>query len=227
MLVCAAASPSQSPAQDTKLTSKAIQSKPAAQRAYDFMKTRVQGGDLAIDWSEFRIAAALAGLDGGFDWHPVRERVLAAVDAGNLPSALSGAQTVIDHNMAEPEGHLLAMMVYQKMGKDDAAQREREVLDALVKSIMNSGDGLSRQNAWVTVSRGEVEFVVSIVLDADTKAHNIVRTDGHDYDKLLVATDDGGEHTIWFNVDTDTQITSAALAAQSNVQPTLSASAKH
>ncbi len=213
-------------AQESKLESKTPQSKPAAQRAYDFMKTRVQAGDLGIDWGEFRIAAAVAEVAGGFDWHPVRERVLASVEAGNLPAALSGANNVIDHNMAEPEGHLLAMMVYQKMGKDDAAQREREVLDAIVKSIMTSGDGLSRQNAWVTVSRGEVEFVVSVVLDAETKTHNVVRTDGHDYDKLTVATDDGGEHTIWFNVDTDTLVTTAAIVAQSNVRPTLSASSK-
>lgn len=206
--------------------SKTLQSKPAAQRAYDFMKTRVQAGDLSIDWGEFRTAAAVAEVDQGFDWHPVRERVLAAVEAGNFPAALSGALSVVDHNMAEPEGHLLAMMVYQKQGKDDAAQHEREVLDAIVKSIMNSGDGMSEQKAWVTVSRGEVEFIVSIVLDAETKAHTVVRADGHDFDKLTVATDDGGEHTIWFNVDTDTQITSAAIQAQSNVRPTLSASSK-
>lgn len=214
-------------AQESLTQEKTIQSKPAAQRAYDFMKTRVKAGDLGIDWGEFRIAAAVAGVDNGFDWHPVRERVLAAVEANNLTAALSGAQNVIDHNMAEPEGHLLAMMVYQKMGKDDAAQREREVLDAIVKSIMTSGDGMSRQKAWVTVSRGEVEFVVSVVLDAETKAHSILRTDGHDYDKLTVATDDGGEHTIWFNVDTDTLVTNAAIEAQSNVRPTLSASSKH
>jgi hypothetical protein len=208
-------------------TSKAIQSKPAAQRAYDFMKTRIKAGDLDIDWGEFRIAAAVAGVDAGFDWHPVREHVLAAVEANNLMAALSGAQTVIDHNMAEPEGHLLAMMVYQKMGKDDAAQNEREMLDAIVKSIMSSGDGLSEQKAWVTVSRGEMEFVVSIVLDAETKAHSVVRAGGHDFDKLTVATDDGGEHIIWFNVDTDTQITNAAIQADARVRPTLSASAKH
>ncbi len=206
--------------------SKPALSKPAAQRAYDFMKTRVKAGDLSIDWGEFRTAAAVAGVDGGYDLHPVRERVLAAVEAGNLSAALAGAQTVIDRNMAEPEGHLLAMMVYQKQGKDDAAQREREVLDAIVKSIMTSGDGLSKQKAWVTVSRGEVEFVVSVVLDAEAKTHSVMRTDGHDYDKLTVATDDDGEHVIWFNVDTDTQVTNAAIQADSNVRPTLSASAK-
>jgi hypothetical protein len=206
--------------------SKSVPSKPAAQRAYDFMKTRVKAGDLSIDWGEFRVAAAVGGVDSGFDWHPVRERVLAAVEANNLQAAMAGAQTVIDHNMAEPEGHLLAMMVYQKQGKDDAAQRERGILDAIVKSIMSSGDGLSEQKAWVTVSRSEMEFVVSIVLDAETKSHTVVRSDRHDYDKLIVASDDGGEHVIWFNTDTDAQITSAAIEAEATVRPTLSASSK-
>jgi hypothetical protein len=206
--------------------SKPIESKQAALRSYQFLKTRVMAHDLDINWGEFRVAAAVAEVDGGFNWHPVRERVLAAVDQGKLPAALAGAQTVIDHNMAEPEGHLLAMMVYQQMGRDDDAARERAIVDAIVKSIMGSGDGMSEQKAWVTVSPGEVEFVVSIVLDAEAKSHVVVRTNGHDYDKLTVAGEDGAEHVLWFNTDTDAQIASAEMLSASKQTGTLSASSK-
>ncbi len=206
--------------------SKPMANKEAALRSYQVLKTRVMAHDLDINWGEFRVAAAVAEVDGGFNWHPVRERVLAAVEQGKLPAALAGAQTVIDHNMAEPEGHLLAMMVYQQMGRDEEAARERAIVDSIVKSIMTSGDGMSEQKAWVTVSPGEVEFVVSIVLDAEAKSQVVVRTDGHDYDKLTVAGEDGAEHVLWFNTDTNAQIASAEMVAASKQMGTLSASSK-
>ncbi len=206
--------------------SKPTEGKEAALRSYQVLKTRVMARDLEINWGEFRVAAAVAEVDGGFNWHPVRERVLAAVEQGKLPAALAGAQTVIDHNMAEPEGHLLAMMVYQQMGRDEDAARERAIVDALVKSIMGSGDGMSEQKAWVTVSPGEVEFVVSIVLDAEAKSHAVVRTNGHDYDKLTVTGEDGAEHVLWFNTDTNAQVASADMLSASRLVGTLSASSK-
>lgn len=206
--------------------SKPMEGKEAALRSYQVLKTRVMAHDLDINWGEFRAAAAVAEVDGGFNWHPVRERVLAAVEQGKLPAALAGAQTVLDHNLAEPEGHLLAMMVYQQMGRDEDAARERAIVDAIVKSIMGSGDGMSEQRAWVTVSPGEVEFVVSIVLDAEAKSQVVVRANGHDYDKLTVAGEDGAEHVLWFNTDTNAQIASAEMVAASKQMGTLSASSK-
>jgi hypothetical protein len=184
----------------------AMDNKSVAMRKYEILRTRVIGNDLTVDWGEFRVAAAVAEVDKGFDWHPVRERVLSEVEAGDLVHAMAGAQTVISRNMAEPEGHLLAMMIYQKMGKDQEAQREHNIVDSIVKSIMSSGDGQSEQKAFVTVSEGEKDFVVSIVLDAEAKSQVVVHEAGHDYDKVIVAGDDGVERTVWFNTDTDVHV---------------------
>ena len=164
---------------------------------YETLKIRVLGKDLTIDWAEFRNVAVQAGLEG-YDWHPTRERVLKSLDEGNLPVALSGAQTVIAHNMANPEGHLLAMTVYQQMGMEQAADRERSIIDAIVKSIMTSGDGSSAQKAWSTVSKSEEEFVVNMVLDAATESQATVLADGRAYDRRTVRMEDGGEHVLWF-----------------------------
>jgi hypothetical protein len=203
--------------------SQALDSKSVALRKYETLKTRVTGGDLSVDWGEFRVAAAVAEVDGGYDWHPARERVLADVEAGNLTHALAGAQIVIGHNMAEPEGHLLAMTVYQKMGRDADAQREHNLVDAIVKSIMSSGDGQSAQKAWMTVSSGEQAFVVDIVLDAEAKSQVVVRENGHDYDKMTVLADDGTEHVLWFNTDTDDRVAMSELRLENAPLPALSA----
>jgi len=192
------------------LSAAGIDVRSLATSKYETLKTRVIGNDLTVDWVEFRNAAIQAGLDS-YDWHPTRERVLKDLDAGNLPAALSGAQTVIAHNMANPEGHLLAMTVYQQMGMEQAADRERSIVDAIVKSIMTSGDGSSAKGAWFTVSKSEEEFVVNMVLDADTESQAIVLADGRAYDRRTVRMEDGGEHILWFRSNPEARATVASV----------------
>jgi hypothetical protein len=175
---------------------------PVATAKYQTLRTRVVGNDLALDWDEFRKVAVDAGLERGYDWHPIRERVLSSLAAGNTKLALSGAQAVIAHNMANPEGHLLAMTVYQQMGQDAAAEHERTLLEAIVHSIMSTGDGLSAQRAISTVSSGEEEFVVDMVLDGDTESRSTVRAEGQAYDLRRIRSEDGSEHTLWFHTNT-------------------------
>ena len=182
-----------------------------AKAKYETLKTRVSAGDLSIEWSEFRAVAADAGLTS-YDWHPSRRRVLSDIESGNLTAALSGAQAVIAHNMADPEGHLLAMTVFQRMDMDAASDRERNIVDALVKSIMSTGDGLSERHAWSTVSASEEEFVVNMVLDADTESQSVVRSDGRAYDLRTVRAEDGAQRVLWFRNDA-----AAGYAAQSTV----------
>jgi len=188
-------------------------SKSVALRKYEVLKTRVMGSDLSVDWREFRLAAAMAEVDGGVNWQSSRELVLSDVDAGNLDRALVEAQRMIARNMAAPQGHLLAMTVFQKLGRYDEAQREQSIVAAIVKSIMSSGDGQSAQKAWFTVSNGEEEFIVDIVLEAEARSHAQVRSNGHAFDEMTVVGDDGVEHILWFNTDTGAQIASAELRA--------------
>lgn len=166
---------------------------------YETLKTRVMGNDLTVDWAEFRAVAVDAGLEAGFDWHPLRERVLSDLAAGKTESALAGAQTIVAHNMANPEGHLLVMMVYQQLGLESAADREHQIVGNIVNSIMSSGDGLSAQHALSTVSASEEEFVVNMVLDADTESEASVRKDGVNLDRRTVRGEDGAEHVLWFH----------------------------
>jgi hypothetical protein len=182
-----------------------------AKQKYETYKTRVMGGDMTVDWRAFRLAAMVGGVDGGFDWQPVRNQVLKDADAGKDDAALAGANQIIAHNMANPEGHVLAMIVLRKLGKNDAADKERAVVDAIVKSIMESGDGKSAKTAWFTVDPSEEYFVINVVLGAQPKGQALVQQDGHAFDKMTVVDDKGGEHVLWFNTDTDIQIMDAAL----------------
>jgi hypothetical protein len=182
-----------------------------AKQKYETYKTRVMGGDLTVDWRAFRLAAIVGGVDDGFDWHPVRNQVLKDVDADKDDLALGEAKEIIAHNMANPEGHVLAMLVFQKMGREDDAKKERAIVDEIVKSILDSGDGKTAKTAWFTVDPGEEYFIISVVLGAQPKQQALVQRDGHAYDKMTVVDEKDVEHELWFNTDTDMQIMAAAM----------------
>jgi hypothetical protein len=189
-----------------------------ARTKYEAYKTRVMDGDLNIDWRDFRLVAALGQVSQGFDAQPVHEQVVNDLDAGKYEKALAEAQTVIDHNMAYGEGHLLAMTVLQKMGKEEDAKRQEAILNAIGSSIMQSGDGSSAATAWFTVAPSETVFFMTEALGAEIEGQELVHVNGHAYDKLTVRDRQGKKQVVWFNTDANETLKERGLhpkAAQS------------
>jgi len=137
------------------------------------------------------------------------------LDAGRYEKALAESQTVIDHNMAFGEGHLLAMTVLQKMGKVDEASKEEAILNAIGKSIMDSGDGSSAATAWFTVMPSETVFFLTEALGAEITDHELVRVNGHAYNKLTVLDRQKKKRVVWFNTDTNELLKERALHPES------------
>jgi hypothetical protein len=172
-----------------------------AKKIYDADTAKVKTGDLNFDWKEYRLAAAQGGAEY-FDWHPTRAKFARQMDAGDTNAALKSAQEIQHHNMAEPEGHLLALVVYQKLGDQKDAAFEHTVVKAYLDSILASGDGKSAKTAFVVVTVDEEYFYLNIVMGVGLPAkQSLVNKDGHSYDLLNVKDQDGKEQEIWFNVD--------------------------
>ncbi len=191
--------------------SSSAQSKSDDKAIYTADTKKVESGDLSFDWREFRLVAYRGGTDY-FDWHPLRPKFSQAMDKGDYDGALKIANDIIHHNMAEPEGHLLALVVYQKLGKQDEAAFQHKVVDAYVKSILDSGDGKSAKTAFFVVDEGEEYFYLNIILGVGLpEMQSLVNQDGHSYDELKVKDRDGNEQEIWFNVDTSMNAMADAL----------------
>jgi Domain of unknown function (DUF4919) len=182
-----------------------------AKKKYEAYKTRVTAGDLNIDWRDFRLTAALGQVSQGFDSQPVHDQVVDDLDAGRYEKALAEAQTVIDRNMANGEGHLLAMTVLQKMGRDEEAKKHEAVLNAIGQSIMESGDGSSAATAWFTVAPSETIFFMTEALGAEIEDQELIHVSGHAYDKLTVRDRQGRRRVVWFNTDTNELLRERAL----------------
>ncbi len=183
----------------------------AATKKYESYKTRVMAGDLSIDWRDFRLAGALGEVSQGFDSQPVHDQVVDDLAAGRYEKALTEAQTVIDRNMANGEGHLLAMAVLQKMGRSEEAKKQEAILNAIGKSIMESGDGSSAKTAWLTVAPSETVFFLTEALGAQIEGQELVHVKGHAYDKLTVLDRQGKRRVVWFNTDTNELLKERAM----------------
>jgi hypothetical protein len=182
-----------------------------ARQKYDQMMQAVQSGNLNIEWRVFRMAAQVADVASGFDWKESRDKVMAQSDSGDLKGALAGAQEIISHNFADPEGHMLAAIVYGKMDQTEDMTRERAIVDHIVESIRDSGDGKSKETAYFTVSVPEEYFFLRVVMGATPKSQALVNDHGHGYDQMTVTTRAGKEVTVWFLTDLDLQKTREAL----------------
>jgi hypothetical protein len=173
-----------------------------AKAIYSADTKRVETGDLNFDWREFRLAAAQGGTDY-FDWHPMRAQCMKQLNAGDFEAALKSANEIIHHNMAEPEGHLLALVVFQKQSRTEDAAFQHKIVDAYVHSILASGDGKSSATAFFVVNESEEYFYLNILMGVGLpESQSLVNKDGHSYDLLKVKDRDGKEQEIWFNVDT-------------------------
>lgn len=183
-----------------------LDSAKVAQAKYDALKAKVQGGDTNIDWREIRLDAVVADVDGEFDWHQANTAGVAAFNAGDYEGALRKGQEIIQHNIANGDGHFLAMVSLKHLEKQDEAAKEKLIVDQIVQSIMSSGDGKTADTAWFTVSTSEEYFVIRI-LGLKPKSQALVKNGKHSLDRMTVVGEDGKETTLWFNTDTDMELT--------------------
>jgi hypothetical protein len=172
-----------------------------AKAIYDADTLKLRAGDVQFDWKQYRLTATTA--TDGFDWHPVRNRFMQQLQNGDFDAALKSAEEIKNHNMAEPEGHLLAMMAFQKMGRQQDAAFEHNVVAAYLQSITSSGDGLSSDTAYFVVNEGEEYFFLNVAMGVGfPSSQALVQKNGHSFDLLKTKDKDGHEREIWFNVDT-------------------------
>jgi hypothetical protein len=187
-----------------------LDSAKVAQAKYEALKTKVESGDLNIDWRDLRLDAVVAGVNGEFDWRKANSEGVAAFNAGDYNKALLKAQEIVRHNLGNGDGHFLAMVSLKHLGKQEDADREKLIVDKIVQSIMGSGDGKTAAAAWFTVTTSEEYFVIRL-LGLRPKSQALVTEGTHSFDKITVIGENGKEATLWFNTDTDIEMTRRAL----------------
>ncbi len=180
-----------------------------ARAKYDELAAKVNGGDLNIDWQALRLDARVGEVYGDYDPYDATKRTQASFEKGNYEEALKIAQETEKHNIADIEAHLAAWSCLKQLGRQQEADKEWNILHALVQSILKSGNGKSAKTAWFAVGIRE-EFVFMEVLQVRSKQQRSMKIDGRYYDMVLVTDQSGKDSVLWFDTDTDIELNGRA-----------------
>jgi hypothetical protein len=120
--------------------------------------------------------------------------------------ALKIARETEQHNIADGEASLAAWNCLDRLGRQQEADKEKGILNALLQSILKSGDGKSAKTAWFAVGIREELLFMQLTLQVQFKQQHSSKLDGHYYDVVQVTDQSGKNRVLWFNTDTDLQL---------------------
>jgi hypothetical protein len=168
---------------------------------YSAILKRVLADDPTIDYCEFRIAGTLAnnpdeGKRQTFDRAAFRQKQ----QAGDNQGALEVATKALDRNYASLVNHLDAMFAYQNLNNAAAAAKHEKIVNALLESIRNSGDGKEPETASLVVSSQEVYIFIARALNLKAKTYTFIQQNQHYFDRIEVVDPPTGQSRyLWFN----------------------------
>jgi len=177
----------------------------SARAKYAELSAKVRAGDLDIDWQGLRVAAVLGEITDARDEFQATQKGYAALEQEKFADALKIAREIEEHNIADGDGHYIALVALDKLGRRDEQEKERIFLAAFFQSIIKSGDGKSAKTAWFAATIREEYLIMQLMLGVQFEQQHSLSKDGHYYDVVAVKDQNGKEQILWFNTDTDFQ----------------------
>jgi hypothetical protein len=176
-----------------------------AHAKYDELAAKVNSGDLKVDWRALRLAARVGEVFGDYDPMEANKRAKASYDKGDFEGALKTAREIEQHSVADGQAHLTAMNSLIVLRRQPEADKELHLLQALLESITKSGSGKSAKTAWFAVGIQE-EYLYMYALHLQFKGQHSEKQDDHYYDAVSVTDQSGKDTVLWFNTDTDIEL---------------------
>jgi hypothetical protein len=177
------------------------QDQPAASE-YASLRDKVKGGDLAADFKRLRISyVGSPESQKAKDTDKQKQQMIAAINTKDFPKALKNANAVLDNDYSDIDAHFAEYIAYRELGDAKQADFHHAVVDGLIKSILDSGDGKSMETAYVVASVHE-EYVILRFLGLQLHEQSLAHAHGHSYDVLDTKDSKSGKTVkLYFNID--------------------------
>ena len=170
--------------------------------SYDALLAKLKSGDLGIDFKALRLKYSETkdytpeGLRPEF-----RDQMYKAMNEKRYSDARALAEDVLKTNFVDISAHLVAGMANEALGHTAKFEFHKQVFSGLISSIMDDGDGQSRENAFTVISIPE-EYAVLDYLRLTRDKQFSASGDGHMYDVFSVTDkESGGTLKLYFNTD--------------------------
>ena len=130
-----------------------------------------------------------------------RGEMANALRAGDYARALEIAEAILATNYANIDAHFVAAEVEERSGNAAAATQHRAVARGLLASMLSSGNGMSRETAFVVVNAAEEYDVLRYALNVEPGQQSHRTAGFHHYDEIVGRDQQGRSATYFFNTD--------------------------
>lgn len=174
----------------------------SAENSYDALVAELKSGNTAIDYQALRYARAVLPGYNPYDAlaDPDRGDMFRALAAGNLDRVVTLANQIIERDYTDIAAHAALATVLERRGTNEQGAFERAVADGLLRSIQDSGDGMTPETAYVVISVAE-EYTLLGAGGAQVTKQSLLQTARGPVDALEIADRANGERrTVYFDV---------------------------
>ena len=170
--------------------------------AYEALLKRVKDGDRSVDFKELRMAYADSSRYSPYGGDSEAQKAMfAAMRASQWDEALKQSAKILEKNYVDINAHFGAFVANHEKGIADKADFHKFVVQGLINSITNSGDGKSTDKAFVVISTDE-EYALLNYMGLRPMGQALINGEGHSYDKLnAVDPKTNQSYEIYFNID--------------------------
>ena len=190
------------------------------------MLAHLQAGELAqINFRDFRVAGAMKdGMRSSMLEFAERNDYQRHMKAGETQAACDSAIKALERNAASASNQFDAMQSARMLNKEPEAAEHEKIMNALLDSIENDGDGKTPETAYLAVTTPEEYILLLLRLKHTATKQSLITQHGHGYDKLDYATESGDTASVWFQIDV--QMGAGFKAAGTGDEPKVLASAE-
>src|SRR3972149_11080329 len=167
----------------------------------ELLLSAMQNPEVA-DFRALRLAYAESpGYDPYDPPADVEESVSRALTEGDVEGAVQAIRRELEPDSLDIVTHSMAALAYKRTGDDANAAFHMTFANGLVRSILDSGDGLSFSTAFVVIDVGE-EYAVLQLLGLEPVSQSLKADGEHQFDVVECVNPETGENLeIFFNVD--------------------------
>jgi len=175
----------------------------SADPGYETLANKLKSGDRSVDFKALRLAYADSSASRtGPDTDPDKKAMYAALNEKDFQSAVKHADNVLAADYVDMDAHFVEYIANRELRVADKADFHKFVVQGLLKSITDSGDGKSPETAYQVIEVHEEYVVLRFMGVGLPKSQSYLHKNGHAYDEIKFKDPHSGqEATIYFNVD--------------------------
>ncbi|HEY8188648.1 MAG TPA: DUF4919 domain-containing protein [Pyrinomonadaceae bacterium] len=175
---------------------------PVAPVSYENLLEKVKKQDPAVSFKELRFAYTETKQYSPYGGDSKNEEAMfAALKAAEYEKALASSEKILAANYLDINAHFGAFAANRHLERSEKADYHRYVVQNLLKSITDSGDGKTMETAFFVISVDE-EYAWFHFMGLQPSGHSKIEENGHSYDRMTAIDPKTKQSSIYFfNID--------------------------